>query len=254
MAYRIKSVGIDVGSVNCGAFALELNTEGWKLRALDAIAVKVQPENDNISKFQRHYYVAEKILEFVKKYKPDIVGIEDYTNQSSSHVAFSIAELNGIIRTLNRTNGYRQVTLKPHYLTTMFAPQGVKIDPGVTATGKKKPKSPILKKLALQFVEKLYNTQFQGDAKEQSDMADAAIYGYIAACFFAAHWLGSLPPMTAKQRTIFHSIMPSPSSKAFESYRPYGLLDIPNFYLIRNPEKEAEIYTPEWLKAVKNNG
>jgi hypothetical protein len=33
-----------------------------------------------------------------------------------------------------------------------------------------------------------------------------------------------------------------------EGYTKPGLMDTPLRYLIRNPEKEAETYTPEWIK------
>ena len=242
MAYLIKTCGIDLAPVSSGVTTLNYKVGTWEATLLDAGVVHLnRTHSTRQHKFGQHLSAAFKILEYVKKQKPDLVGLEDYTNQHTTYVGFSMGELGGLIRLLLWQEGYRQLLITPNRVTKLILP------PSSRKT--KKLSSTQWKNYCVDWVEKAMKAEFAGKPKERSDMADSAIYGLIAACFFAYYWLQEEPPLTPRQREIFFNKVPSDRSKAMkEGWFASGLMDTPYQYLVRNPAKEPVTYTPAWLQ------
>jgi Holliday junction resolvasome RuvABC endonuclease subunit len=239
MSYLIKSVGIDLAPVSMGIATTATRSGTWIASILDAGVFHMNRNpTARVSQFKQHLYVAKRITEYVKKQKPDIVGIEDYTMQSNTFVGFSMGQLGGMVRLMLWQEGYRCLLITPQKLIQYVVPVHVKRNKGNE-----------WKKYCVKWVERVFNQELGGNAKERSDMADASIYSLMASCFFAYYWMRVHPPLTAKQREAFFNIPPREYSAMWKKgWKPAGLMDTPHRYLIRNYDKEPETYTPEWLK------
>jgi Holliday junction resolvasome RuvABC endonuclease subunit len=247
--YFIKTVGIDLAPVSIGLATLGYRSGSWEATVLDAGVIHLNRNRSaswNQTEFNAHLSAGHKILEYVKKQKPDLVGVEDYTNQNTSYIGFSMGQMGGIVRTLLWQHGFRQLLIVPARTVKIVLPQYGKNDPRKIS----QKSGDRWKRHCIEWVEKGLNCQFAGTPKQRSDMADATIYALIASCFFCYYWLGLEPPLSARQREVFYNHPPNPRSKlAKKGWKPTGLMDLPYSYLIRNPAKEAETYTPEWAKA-----
>lgn len=245
MSYLIKAVGIDLASVSSGLAALEIRAGSWETRVVDAGAIHIQHGHGLAqTQFSQHLVAAQKILLFVQKHRPDIVGIEEYTMQSSSHVSFSIAQIGGMVRLLLWQAGYRTVLLTPSRVSAFVITRYVR--------NNKMPTGRDLKDATIAWVQKTLNVEYSGTRKNIEDMADATVYALLAGTFFAGLFLQMMPPMTARQMEIFQCLRPRPGSKNSKpgsGWKPTGLFDTPYRFLIRNLLKEAETHSPDWLAA-----
>lgn len=251
MPYLIKTVGIDLASVSSGVSALEMRADTWETRVIDAGALHlVNSHAPTHSAFSQHILAAQTIVSFVKRHKPDLVGIEDFTNQEASHTAFSIAHMGGVLRTLLWQEGYRMLLLHPSRVSRLVVPQTAHRMPG-SKTGRIT--SAKLKKAAKDWVTTKLQAEFTGTgktaAKQVEDMVEATCYATIAALFFAQYWLHSVPPLTYRQKQMFYVARPDLITKKALDFVATGLMDLPHRYLIRNIPKEHEVYTPEWVSS-----
>jgi len=242
--YLIKTVGIDLAPVSSGLSAFEMRSHSWETRVVDAGVLHISSGAGKQTQFNQQLHAACKAVEFVKKHKPDLIGIEDYTNQFKTHVGFSMGQMGGIVRLLLWQEGYRMLQLTPSRLDKMVMPKGKDNRP---AKNKKK-------QFVTDWLNKAIGVEFSGKAKEVSDMSDATVYALIAACFFSAYWLQHIPDwMNERQREILMAKGPPAGSMLDKKgWQLNGLLDRPYNYLIRNPEREASTYTPEWQKQQEN--
>ncbi|HEC65238.1 MAG TPA: hypothetical protein ENI23_08090 [bacterium] len=225
--YLINAVGIDLATVNSGISHIQMRVGEWKPRIIQAEAFCTPVAM--IPKFKGHLFIAKGILKFISDiskngHRPDIIGIEDYTNQKFSHVAFSMGEMGGSVRTLLHQTGVRMINIATSKAKSLVQAT-MKFDGDEVVADYK-----YNKKVIVEWVKKRYKQEFEGAQKEISDMSDASVYSYIAACFFSEHFLQEHVPLLDREKTMF----------ANQNRR--GLLDKPEAFLIRNVEKEAEFY------------
>ena len=239
--YLITAVGIDLAPISSGMSVVQMRAGQWETKVIDAGVLHISSGAGKQTQFNQQFQAATKAVAFVKKYKPDIVGIEDYTNQFKTHVGFSMGQMGGITRLLLRQEGFRQLLLVPSRLDKMVLPKGKE----------NRPTKNRRKQYTIDWLKQAMGVEFSGTDKERSDMADASVYALIAASFFSAYWLQTIPTwLNERQREIFIAKRPRPGTMLDQKgWRPNGLLDRPYNYLIRNPEKEAETYTPEWQRS-----
>lgn len=197
----------------------------WLTEVHDATCIKTPPFQDDDSRFATHYRTATRMMDFVLKCRPHIVGIEDFTNQSNSHVAFSIAALGTTIRMLMWEAGIPFVNIAPIRLLSFVGLSNRKAN---TKQSKVRRDN---KQAIIAYVKENLGAEFEGNAQELTDMADASVYALMAATFFSGYWLNKIPPISSHQLNIF-------KNNIFEHQEKNGLLDKPHKFLARNPNKE----------------
>jgi len=195
----------------------------WVTHVVSAGVVKTPAFDDNTSRFQTFYKTARRITDFVLKCRPDIVCIEDYTNQSHSHVAFSIATLGTSVRQIMWEAGIPFVNIVPIRLLSFVGTSNRKKNESPNITRKNN------KTIVIDWVKNNLKQEFEGNYQEITDMADATVYAVMGAVFFSGHWLGSLPPLQDHQMGIFKNGYGTKN----------GLLEQPLKYLAINPDKQV---------------
>ena len=228
---QIKSLGIDLSSVRSGVAKLRLREDSWRIYLEQAQTLKAGRgvAEQAARQFHVHQEVARQIREIVEEYRPHIVGLEDYTNQPGSHVAFSMGQVGGLVRQTLWECGVRVVLLHPSTVKSWTCIQIRNADDQLVPRTNKA----MIKQYVLDYILAPGQELSGPDTKSIEDMCDASVYALIAAFFFARLFFDKHPKLNSRQYEVL--------------MRRTG--DVEKF-MIRNPDKEGEFYSKTWSPEV----
>ena len=129
---KITSLGLDIGSVNCGlgiirvwgdADSMQLNIES------SGHVTRKVPGGVSATSVARIKLV-DSMAAYCRDEAVDIAGVEGFTNQPRSFTAFSIGEMGGYVRSwIYRSDIKHAVIIPPVYLNTLCGAGGRGLKP-----------------------------------------------------------------------------------------------------------------------------
>jgi len=223
--FLIRSVGIDLSSVSSGLAALTLREGTWSvgLKALKATRSRGGIKSPN--EFYSHLEVLDAISCFVETHRPHVVGLEHYTNQNRSYVAFSMGNIGGMVRLRLWEMGVHVVLFTPNTLISWAdaysKPTPTPKDPNKRSRMTRDERKAQTRKY---FVDNILapGMEVEGNDKELEDMTEAGIYALMGAMVFARYKFKSMPKLPDNQYDVVVRRAADPGK-----------------FMLRNPAKET---------------
>lgn len=190
---EIIVVGFDIASINSGLVVVKVQLhDAGNLTTIVLHEQAFIAENN----FHSRYQIGLAMVRVVRRVDyVQLCVVEDYINAVFSHVSFSLAELNGIVRCFLFSYGYSLMLNVPgrmrSFVTSAFTP------PVKLQKGKKGKQDLIL------CVKELYNYQPQV-GKGTSDCVDAFVHAVMGAIAYFLE-TGQYVDLTTKQSLLYHN-------------------------------------------------
>jgi hypothetical protein len=193
---NVSALGIDLAPVRSGIAFVQMNDTVWTSRLWASQIGRT---------IEEQIAFADMIGVMLKKLDPDIVGLENYTMQAHSHVAFSFGEVGGLVRRV----------LWEDKRPTFLIPPGARF-----RTVPLVPKQEFYR--TFPSVWKMSEKDMAGDKKSQEDKIDACAYAVIAA--FGYKLLGNqLLTLGARLQEVYWNKSGSGLLDRMAGYRLEGL-------------------------------